>query len=151
MRVRTRNRHSPLKFPSKDLLALGLEGSANKLGSGIVKHSSDGTSAILSNVRHTYNPPPGEGFLPRDTAAHHRTWAAKVIKESVEKAGIRMRDLDCICFTKGMRSVKTACFQYFPSFRARYGCSFTISSARRKNTCPSLQQAACCREPLCRT
>lgn len=108
MPARRSRRPSPLKPPYKDLLALGLEGSANKLGSGIVKHSSDGTTTILSNVRHTYITPPGEGFLPRDTATHHRTWAINVIKDSVEKAGITMQDLDCICFTKGARSLKCA-------------------------------------------
>ncbi|KAF8342577.1 peptidase M22 glycoprotease [Cantharellus anzutake] len=94
-------RPDPLKPPQKPLLALGLEGSANKLGSGIVQHLPDGTTNILSNVRHTYITPPGEGFLPRDTAVHHREWATTVIKDSVEKAGVRMGDLDCICFTKG--------------------------------------------------
>ena len=37
------------------MLSIGLEGSANKLGVGIVKE--DGS--ILANVRHTYITPPG--------------------------------------------------------------------------------------------
>ena len=41
------------------MIALGIEGSANKLGVGIVRE--DGT--ILSNVRHTYITPPGMLFL----------------------------------------------------------------------------------------
>lgn len=49
------------------VVAIGFEGSANKLGVGVVR---DGV--VLSNVRHTYVAPPGEGFLPRDTAKHHR-------------------------------------------------------------------------------
>ncbi|KAJ2813623.1 putative tRNA threonylcarbamoyladenosine biosynthesis protein kae1, partial [Coemansia furcata] len=67
----------------RTIIALGLEGSANKLGIGIVKHvypngiSSDGELSPeyieLANVRDTYNPPAGEGFLPRDVAAHHRS------------------------------------------------------------------------------
>jgi N6-L-threonylcarbamoyladenine synthase len=93
---------SPLKRPTQDILAIGLEGSANKLGAGIVKHSIDGSVSILSNVRHTYNPPTGEGFLPRDVAAHHREWAMKIVKDSAEEAGIELKDLDCICFTKGV-------------------------------------------------
>lgn len=56
---------------------------------------------VLSNVRHTYITPPGEGFLPSDTARHHREWAIKVIREAVRKAGVRMSDLSCIAFTKG--------------------------------------------------
>ena len=101
MPVRTQ-RSNPLKKPTRALLALGLEGSANKLGAGIIQHCPDGSTNILSNVRHTYITPPGEGFLPRDTALHHREWALKIIQDSVNNAGIKMSDLDCICFTKGL-------------------------------------------------
>lgn len=96
-----RKRVSPLKPLERDYIALGLEGSANKLGAGVIKHSPDGSTAVLSNVRHTYITPPGQGFLPRDTAQHHRDWALTVIRDAVKKAGISFKDLDCICFTKG--------------------------------------------------
>lgn len=96
-----RVKKSPLPAPDRPYLALGLEGSANKFGAGIIKHSEDGTSSVLSNIRHTYITPPGEGFQPRDTALHHREWALKVIDECLVKAGVSMHDLDCICFTKG--------------------------------------------------
>ena len=85
----------------KDYIALGLEGSANKLGAGVIRHSKDGSTAVLSNVRHTYITPPGEGFLPRDTAQHHRDWVLTVIRDAMSKAGTRLEDIDCICFTKG--------------------------------------------------
>ncbi|KAF8491012.1 O-sialoglyco protein endopeptidase [Gautieria morchelliformis] len=96
-----RVRRNPLKQPEGPLLALGLEGSANKLGAGIMQHNPDGTTAILANVRHTYITPPGEGFLPRDTAIHHRQWALQVIKDAMKQAGVSMHDLSCICYTKG--------------------------------------------------
>ncbi|KAL5534128.1 KAE1 [Sanghuangporus baumii] len=96
-----RVRACPLKRPERDYIALGLEGSANKLGAGVIKHSPDGSTAVLSNVRHTYITPPGEGFQPRDTAQHHRDWAISVIKDAMQKAGITFESLDCICFTKG--------------------------------------------------
>ncbi|KAG1757445.1 peptidase M22 glycoprotease [Suillus lakei] len=96
-----RRRESPLKNPSRAYVALGLEGSANKLGAGVIKHDVDGSTEVLSNIRHTYITPPGEGFLPRDTAQHHREWALTVIKDAVAKANITMHDLDCICYTKG--------------------------------------------------
>jgi len=83
-------------------IALGLEGSANKFGAGIIRHDPDGATIVLSNVRHTYVTPPGEGFLPRDTAQHHRDWALTVINDALKKANISMHDLDCICYTKGM-------------------------------------------------
>lgn len=92
---------SPLKLPVKDLIALGLEGSANKFGSGVIRHAKNGTVCVLSNVRHTYITPPGEGFQPRDTALHHREWALKIIKQSLSDAGIDLNQIDCICFTKG--------------------------------------------------
>ncbi|KAH9857926.1 peptidase M22 glycoprotease [Lenzites betulinus] len=94
-------KRSPLKAPERPYIALGLEGSANKLGAGIIKHSPDNSTIVLSNIRHTYITPPGEGFLPRDTAQHHREWALSVINDALSKAGISLHDIDCICFTKG--------------------------------------------------
>ncbi|KAL1305541.1 hypothetical protein AAFC00_007151 [Neodothiora populina] len=97
-------------------IAIGLEGSANKLGVGVIlhpsppsyhdsptqqpKHSSPPVR-ILSNLRHTYNSPPGTGFLPKDTAAHHRRWVVRLVKQAVKQAGVSIEDIDCICFTKG--------------------------------------------------
>lgn len=93
--------------PGKDhYLALGLEGSANKLGVGVIKHkrgqlSLNNRAEILANVRDTYITPPGEGFLPRDTARHHRNWVVRIIKQALVDAGLKGADLDCICFTQG--------------------------------------------------
>ncbi|CDR41881.1 CYFA0S08e01112g1_1 [Cyberlindnera fabianii] len=86
--------------------AIGLEGSANKLGVGIIRHSlgplsQTNRAEVLSNIRDTYITPPGEGFLPRDTARHHRNWVVRLIKRSIAEAGIKPSELDCICFTKG--------------------------------------------------
>lgn len=105
------------------LLALGCEGSANKLGIGIISHpapdasflTSPGTAEdpkdrpqqegakVLSNVRHTYNSPPGTGFLPKDTAAHHRAHFCAVALDALAAAGVRSpRDeIDCIAYTRG--------------------------------------------------
>lgn len=84
------------------MIAIGLEGSANKLGVGVMLHPKDGSPAqVLANIRHTYNPPPGEGFLPKDTAQHHRAWVVKLVKQSLCEAGLSVEDIDCICYTKG--------------------------------------------------
>ncbi|GAA5832463.1 hypothetical protein JCM5353_003246 [Sporobolomyces roseus] len=102
----------PLSPPSRPLLALGLEGSANKLGVGLILHSpsSDtatnatgdpGTVSILSNIRHTYVTPPGEGFLPSDTARHHKRWINEVVDKALKQGGVTMEDVDVVCFTKG--------------------------------------------------
>ena len=78
------------------MIALGIEGSANKLGIGILKDS-----AILANIRKTYITPPGEGFLPRETAVHHRTHIVALIEQALKEAGLTMADIDIICFTQG--------------------------------------------------
>lgn len=95
-------------------ISLGLEGSANKLGVGVILHPSPQHDSpierpkhssppvrILSNLRHTYVSPPGSGFLPKDVAAHHRRWVVRLVKQAIKQAGITIDDIDCICFTKG--------------------------------------------------
>ena len=120
-------------------IAIGLEGSANKLGVGIIlhpqsppqthqshtsstppsphdsAHASDDENShhdsktkttstpvqILANLRHTFVSPPGTGFLPRETAAHHRRWVVRLVKQAIAQAGVRIEDVDCICYTKG--------------------------------------------------
>jgi N6-L-threonylcarbamoyladenine synthase len=85
-----------------NMIAIGLEGSANKLGVGVISHSPHGKPAqILSNIRHTFVTPPGEGFLPKDTAKHHRTWVVKLVRQAMAEAGVAIKDIDCICYTKG--------------------------------------------------
>jgi len=79
------------------LIVMGFEGSANKLGIGIVKE--DGS--ILANVRHTYITPPGEGFLPKDTAKHHQNYILQLVEEALTKAEIKPSQLDALAYTKG--------------------------------------------------
>ncbi|KAK9825503.1 hypothetical protein WJX74_002135 [Apatococcus lobatus] len=78
-------------------LALGIEGSANKVGIGIVRE--DGL--ILANPRHTFVAPPGQGFLPKETAIHHQEHIVALVKEALAEANIAPQDLSCIAFTKG--------------------------------------------------
>ncbi|KAL2889507.1 tRNA N6-adenosine threonylcarbamoyltransferase [Ceratocystis lukuohia] len=95
---------SPSKKRSRGRMALGCEGSANKLGIGVILHEGDPSNpkvTILSNVRDTYISPPGQGFLPKDTAAHHRDMFVTVALKALAAAGVSPRDLDCICFTQG--------------------------------------------------
>ncbi|XP_068142208.1 probable tRNA N6-adenosine threonylcarbamoyltransferase [Drosophila tropicalis] len=76
--------------------SLGIEGSANKIGIGIIR---DGE--VLANVRRTYITPPGEGFLPKETAKHHREAILSLVRESLKEAQLEPKDLDVICYTKG--------------------------------------------------
>ncbi|CAJ0554033.1 Ff.00g125450.m01.CDS01 [Fusarium sp. VM40] len=81
-------------------IALGCEGSANKLGIGVILHTPTDTK-ILSNLRDTFVSPPGTGFLPKDTAAHHRAHFVRLAREALAEARITPSDVDCICYTKG--------------------------------------------------
>ncbi|KAL8290068.1 hypothetical protein RQP46_003007 [Phenoliferia psychrophenolica] len=127
MVTRRRKQHPPCPLAYSDsqwptsadgsllpLLSLGLEGSANKLGVGLILHtppasfaasssSSEDPAAvtILSNIRHTYVTPPGEGFLPSDTARHHKRWIGEVVEKALKEGGKTMRDVDVVCYTKG--------------------------------------------------
>ncbi|KAJ1560586.1 putative tRNA threonylcarbamoyladenosine biosynthesis protein kae1 [Nowakowskiella sp. JEL0078] len=83
------------------MIALGLEGSANKIGVGLIEHMKNGEVKILANERKTYITPPGQGFLPKDTARHHRENVIGLIQLSLTKAEISIEQVDCICFTKG--------------------------------------------------
>ncbi|XP_055531267.1 probable tRNA N6-adenosine threonylcarbamoyltransferase [Wyeomyia smithii] len=78
------------------VIAIGFEGSANKIGVGIVR---DGE--VLSNVRETYITPPGEGFLPKETAQHHRTKIHDILKRALLESGITPDEIDVVCYTKG--------------------------------------------------
>jgi len=79
------------------MIAIGFEGSANKIAVGVVK--LDGT--ILSNPRHTYITPPGHGFLPRETAIHHLHHVLPLVRSALKEANIQPHAIDCICYTKG--------------------------------------------------
>jgi len=84
------------------MIALGLEGSANKIGIGIISHPSPNKPpVILANLRHTHHAPAGSGFLPKETAQHHRSWVVRLVKQAMKQAGITPAQIDCICYTKG--------------------------------------------------
>ncbi|VDO12407.1 unnamed protein product [Rodentolepis nana] len=87
----------PTTMPTvKPVTILGMEGSANKLGIGVIR---DGK--VLSNPRLTYVTPPGLGFKPTETAIHHRNHVVKLARRSLLEANIKPDDLDAIAYTKG--------------------------------------------------
>ena len=79
------------------LIALGIEGSANKIGIGIVTE----TGEILSNPRKTFITPPGTGFLPSETAEHHRKHILPILKQALSEAKLTIKQINLICYTKG--------------------------------------------------
>jgi tRNA A37 threonylcarbamoyltransferase TsaD len=78
-------------------LVLGIEGSANKVGIGIV----DSTGTFLANTRHTYITPAGSGFLPRQTAQHHQQWVLALIHAALDEAKCTPVDIAAIAYTRG--------------------------------------------------
>lgn len=99
-------------------IALGIEGSANKIGVGIVqyfggggKHGDGGDFKILSNPRKTFLTAPGTGFLPRETAWHHQNHIVPLVRTALNLANITPEDISCICFTQGpgMGAPLTSC------------------------------------------
>ena len=85
-----------------DCIALGIEGSANKIGVGIVRYCvrSDEYETI-ANPRKTYITPAGQGFLPRETAWHHQSHVAALVRQALNEARLHPEQIDCICYTKG--------------------------------------------------
>lgn len=81
----------------RPLVALGFEGSANKIGVGVVRE--DG--AILANPRRTFVTPPGQGFLPRETAVHHQQHVVELTEAALKEAKLTLADVDILCYTKG--------------------------------------------------
>lgn len=92
--------HGPQLSAAGRIIALGMEGSANKIGVGVVQFI-DGGYSILSNPRKTYITRPGEGFLPRETAWHHQKHVSMLVKQALVEAKISPADVNVICFTKG--------------------------------------------------
>ncbi|XP_049958752.1 tRNA N6-adenosine threonylcarbamoyltransferase isoform X1 [Schistocerca serialis cubense] len=78
------------------VVAIGFEGSANKLGIGVVM---DGK--VLANCRRTYITPPGEGFMPGETAQHHRSNIKSLLREALTESGVKPNEIDVVCYTKG--------------------------------------------------
>lgn len=68
------------------LIALGIEGSANKISVGIV----DDQGTIYANPRYTFITPPGTGFLPKETAEHHKTKVLPLIHEALKEAKLTL-------------------------------------------------------------
>lgn len=98
------------EVPSDPVIALGIEGSANKIGVGVL--AWDGSEyRILSNPRKTYITAPGVGFLPKETAWHHQRHIVPLVMHALTEAGIGPSDVNVICFTKGpgMGAPLTSC------------------------------------------
>ncbi len=94
--VRPRNINPPNCFPLIVMLVLGIEGTAHTIGVGIVDENAN----ILANELDMYRPEKG-GIHPREAANHHSDKAVPLIKQAVQTANIKLKDIDVVCFSQG--------------------------------------------------
>ena len=78
------------------LISLGIEGTAEKTGVGIV----DSEGNILAMAGKQLFPEKG-GIHPRIAAEHHAEWIPKLILEAINQSGISYDDIDLISFSQG--------------------------------------------------
>lgn len=78
------------------LISLGIEGTAEKTGIGIV----DDEGNILAMAGKQLFPEKG-GIHPRIAAEHHGEWIPKLIPQAIEEAGIKYDDIDLVSFSQG--------------------------------------------------
>jgi len=81
---------------SVEAYCLGIESTADDFGVGIAAFNGK----ILANVSDAYVPVEG-GIHPREAARHHAEVADKVLREALDKAGVKPRDLSLIAFSQG--------------------------------------------------
>ena len=84
------------KFGGGYLISLGIEGTAYKLGVGIVTDKGE----ILANVSRVFSPKEG-GLKPREAAQYYAENISSLIRESLEKANLSARDIDIVSFSQG--------------------------------------------------
>jgi N6-L-threonylcarbamoyladenine synthase len=83
-------------------VVLGIEGSANKVGVGVLKYDPAARQyEILANPRKTYVAPTGHGFLPKQTAWHHQAHITQLVRAALSEANVSPQDISAVCFTKG--------------------------------------------------
>jgi len=91
------------------MLCLGIEGTAEKTGVGIV----DDKGNILSSKGKSLIPSTG-GIHPREAAEHHSKHIPELITKALEDAGLKTKDIDLVAFSRGpglgpaLRTVATA-------------------------------------------
>ena len=79
------------------VLVLGIESTAHTFGVGI----ADDKGRIYANELDVYVPPTGMGIHPREAAEHHVKVAHQVLRRALEKAKVKLKDIDAIAFSQG--------------------------------------------------
>ena len=82
------------------MLCLGIESTAHTFSCAIIeKRGKNGK--ILADVRKIYRPPEGEGIHPREASRHHAENSPQVLSECLEKAGVKITELDLVSYAAG--------------------------------------------------
>ena len=82
------------------MLGLGIESTAHTFSCAILEKKGK-KGKILSDIRKIYRPPDGEGIHPREASRHHAENSPEVLSECLQKAGVKMNDLDIISYAAG--------------------------------------------------
>ena len=82
------------------MLGLGIESTAHTFSCAILEKKGK-KGKILSDIRKIYRPPDGEGIHPREASRHHAENSPEVLSECLQKAGVKMTDLDIISYAAG--------------------------------------------------
>lgn len=76
-------------------LIVGIESTAHTFGVGIVKNGK-----VISNVKKTYTTDSG-GIIPVQAAKHHFNNKYEIYFESLDKAGVKEKEIEGIAFSQG--------------------------------------------------
>ena len=77
------------------MICLGIESTAHTFGVGIVNDKK-----VLANVINSYTTKSG-GIIPVNAAEHHIEICDKVIQDALERAGIKLKEINLISFSQG--------------------------------------------------
>jgi N6-L-threonylcarbamoyladenine synthase len=85
------------------MICLGIESTAHTFGVSVVEGEQRTYKArVLSDIKDVYKPQKaGSGIHPRDAARHHSLVASSVLADSLDRAHVSIREVDCIGFSKG--------------------------------------------------
>jgi N6-L-threonylcarbamoyladenine synthase len=79
------------------MISLGIESTAHTFGIGIIDNSGN----VLANERSVFTTKEGEGgMIPAEVAEHHVEAFKKVLGNALEKAGMKLSDVDVISYSQ---------------------------------------------------
>lgn len=82
------------------MIALGIESTAHTFSCAVLEKTGN-SGKILSDIRKIYRPPDGEGIHPREASRHHAENSPIVLSECLQKAGVKITDLNIISYAAG--------------------------------------------------